>query len=104
MIDILIHDRPPVPTKAKRLVPAAEVLRYKKALGMALEALQFYADPENYHAMSFLADRPAGGFADDFNRNHGHEFYDRPMPGKLARATIKKLVKHYGDLATVSRS
>ena len=40
------------------------------------EALEFYADPENYHAIGFRFDRPCGGFADDFSDDHGHEFYD----------------------------
>jgi len=52
-------------------------------------ALEFYADPENYHAIMFLVDRPAGGFADDFDTEHGHEFYDRPMPGKRARRALE---------------
>jgi hypothetical protein len=95
----LEHDRPKdIPTKATRLVPAAEVEHYKKALGIALEALRFYADPESYHAIAFMVDRPAGGFADDFSKNHGHDFYDRPMPGKIGRAAIKKLENNYGDL------
>ena len=45
-------------------------------------ALAFYADPESYHAISFLPDRPAGAFADDFSFD---EEYNRDMPGKLAR-------------------
>ena len=55
------------------------------------EALEFYADPENYHAIGFRFDRPCGGFADDFSEDHGHDFYDRPMPGKLARETLDAL-------------
>ena len=51
------------------------------------EALEFYANPENYHAMAFLYDPPCGGFAEDFS-DAGHEDYDRPMPGKTAREAL----------------
>lgn len=51
-------------------------------------ALEFYADPQSYHAIAFLVDRPAGGFADDFDDEHGDEFYERPMPGKTARRAL----------------
>jgi hypothetical protein len=60
----------------------------QKRLLRAEEALSFYADPENYHAISFLLDRPCGGFADDFSEDHGHADYERPMPGKLAREVL----------------
>lgn len=80
-----------------------EIEKYKRALGIALDALAEYADPETYHAIAFMADRPAGSFADDFDRKHGHEFYDRPMPGKLARSTLKSLAKRYPDLPYYSR-
>lgn len=50
------------------------------------EALLQYADPESYHAVAMLVDRPAGWFADDFDG--GHEGYDRPMPGKHAREVV----------------
>jgi hypothetical protein len=54
------------------------------------EALEFYADPETYHGCAFLFDRPTGGFDDDFDSDHGHEDYNRPMPGKLARAALSE--------------
>ncbi len=57
----------------------------------AVEALEEYANPENYHAVAFLFDRPCGGFADDFSDDHGHPDYDRAMPGKLARETLRAL-------------
>ncbi len=52
------------------------------------EALEFYADPEEYHAIAFAADPPCGGFADDFDEDHGHPDYDRHMAGKRARAAL----------------
>jgi hypothetical protein len=55
------------------------------------EALEFYADPENYHAIAFLPNRPCGEFAEDFDENHGHPDYDRPMPGKRAREALKEM-------------
>jgi hypothetical protein len=54
------------------------------------EALEFYADPETYHAIAFLEERPCGNFMDDFSEDHGHEDYDRAMPGKLARAALAR--------------
>lgn len=53
------------------------------------DAVEFYANPETYHAISFLADPPCGDFADDFSEDHGDPFYDRAMPGKLAREALK---------------
>ncbi len=53
-----------------------------------IEALEFYADPENYHAISFWPDSPCGGFANDFSRTD-HEDYERPMPGKTARQALE---------------
>lgn len=62
------------------------------------EALAFYADPESYHAIGFLADRPCGAFADDFSEDHGDEYYNRPMPGKAAREALwAHLRPHIGD-------
>ena len=52
------------------------------------EALVFYADPETYHAVGFRFDPPTGGFDEDFDELHGHEFYDRPMPGATARRVL----------------
>lgn len=52
------------------------------------EALEFYADPETYHACTFLFDSPTGGFDEDLDEDHGHGRYDRPMPGKLARQAL----------------
>jgi hypothetical protein len=52
------------------------------------EALSFYADPGSYHAISFMLDRPCGGFADDFSDDHGDDFYRRRMPGALARRVL----------------
>lgn len=65
--------------RAERAEAANEKLR---------EALEFYADPETYHAITFMIDPPCGGFEDDFDEDHGDEFYDRPMPGKRARAAL----------------
>lgn len=61
------------------------------ALETATGALHFYADPETYHAIMFMVDRPAGGFADDFSDDHGDEFYNREMPGAAARAALKAI-------------
>ena len=75
----------------------AERQKYQEALGVAVEALQLYANEENYHAIAFLFDRPCGNFANDFNRVKDSN-YNRPMPGKTARAALLKLTEKYGDL------
>ncbi len=53
------------------------------------EALEFYADPETYHAVGFWFDPPCGGFMEDFDSEHGDPFYNRDMPGKTARAALE---------------
>ena len=72
----------------------ARMARDNMALEAVVEAvavaLQFYADPETYHACLFMFDPPTGGFDGDFDEAHGGE-YDRPMPGKLARETLAAL-------------
>lgn len=87
------------------MVRNKELEMYQRALGTAMEALQMYADPESYHAVAFMVDRPAGSFADDFGskREHGHPYYERHMPGKLARKTLKRLTSKYGDLVVINR-
>lgn len=55
-----------------------------------VDALRFYANAESYHAVTIIADRPAGEFADDMSADHGDEYYTRAMPGKTARAALKK--------------
>lgn len=71
--------------------------QYKRALGIAIDALRFYADPETYHAIMIVPDRPAGLFADDFGPDNDFE-YQRPMPGRCARDAIERLGAEYGDL------
>lgn len=78
-----------------------EIEKYKRALGIAMDALEMYADPRSYHAVAFLFDRPCGDFADDFSRDRWSD-YNRPMPGKAARAAMRKLAKRYGNLAYLS--
>lgn len=53
-----------------------------------IEALTFYALPGTYHAIAFMPDPPAGEFAEDFDENHGDNFYQRAMPGSRARAAL----------------
>ena len=57
-----------------------------------LEAgLEFYADPDSYHAIVVVTDRPCGEFADDFsdpNTQGWDDDHDREMPGKYARALL----------------
>lgn len=59
---------------------AAEIVRLREALG-------FYADPENYHAIAIFGDRPCGMIADDVG-SVDHPDYDRWMNGRYARAVL----------------
>lgn len=80
-----------------------ELERYKRLAGMLYGALEDYANPEFYHACAILCDPPGGGIDKDFGtkREHKHPDYDRPMPGKLARATLRKAKKQYGNLTMI---
>lgn len=60
-------------------------------LDQAIDALAFYANPESYHALVIVGDPPCGGFADDFSDDHGFDYYDRPMPGALAREVLRAM-------------
>ena len=76
-------------TLSEIVIEAATAITTLQAqLERMTEALTFYADPENYHAVMILGDRPCGLFAEDFSDDHGHEDYDRPMPGKRAREAL----------------
>lgn len=61
--------------------------RLQNRVAQLEQALSFYADPDTYCAMTIMTDPPCGEFADDFSDDHGGD-YDRPMPGKCARAAL----------------
>lgn len=77
--------------------------QYRRLCGMLLDTLSIYGDPDFYFAIAILPDRPAGGFADDADKRHRatHD-YERPMPGKRARASIRKAVRQYPDLTVTA--
>jgi hypothetical protein len=79
-----------------------ELEQYRRVVGILMSALEFYADPETYHAIMIVGDRPCGDFEQDFSDDHGHEHYDRPMPGKLARETIQRVTATYPELTYYS--
>lgn len=83
---------------------AETIEQYKRLCGMLWEALETYGDPEFYHAIAFLADPPAGNFAEDFEEEHGHPDYDRAMPGKLARMALSMAREQYPDLVITTSS
>lgn len=62
----------------------------RAALVVALNALENYADPESYRAMTISVDRPAGWFADDFSPTE-HPHYTRKMPGAAARRALWRI-------------
>ena len=70
---------------------------YRAAMSMLYDALMVYADPEFYHAIMIIPDRPTGGFDEDVSLVEWSD-YDRPMPGKLARDTIDEVCKKFGHL------
>lgn len=70
--------------------------RWKALAGEMAEALAFYADPGQYHAITFFTDPPCGGFAGDFSEDHGDASYDRPMPGKIARTALTAYTQAIG--------
>lgn len=75
----------------------ATLERHQRLSGTLHDALKFYADPESYHAIAFMCDRPCGEFADDFGPvTHPH--YSRIMPGKHARQTLQEAERDFGDL------
>lgn len=76
--------------------------RYQRLAGTLFDALVEYGNPEFYHAVTIVADQPAGSFADDLDDNHAHPDYNRPMPGKLARETIGIVYGVYGDMTISS--
>lgn len=67
----------------------------EKALILAVEALQFYADPATYFAVGFLADPPAGDFVQDFDETDLGE-----KPGKAARIALTEIEKVLFDETT----
>lgn len=62
-----------------------------KIIDELVKTLLFYADSDSYFAITFLSDPPCGEFMTDFDEEHEFTDYDRPMPGKRARQTLKKL-------------
>lgn len=74
---------------AKKMMDEIDRLRADRI--KLIDALAFYGDAQTYHAITFWFDPPCGGFEDDFDDEHGEPFYDREMPGKLARETLREL-------------
>jgi hypothetical protein len=53
---------------------------------LLIEALKFYADPENYFAIAFFPDPPCGEFINDFS-----ETENGLRPGKKAREVLNAI-------------
>jgi len=68
--------------------------RVEDILQKAINVLEFYANPDTYFAIAFIADQPAGEFVDDFSNDHGCDQYERPMPGKMARYAIDYIAQN----------
>jgi len=72
----------------------ARIAKYEKLCCILIDALQMYANPEFYHGIMIIPDRPAGGFDEDVSSVKKLGFdYNRPMPGKLARTALRKAEK-----------
>ena len=85
------------------MTKADKLKQYQDLCGMLWEALQEYGDPDFYRAVAFMADRPAGGFADDLDESYSNLAYNRPMPGKLARETMENAIAEFGELVILTR-
>lgn len=68
------------------------VRRHDRALILAIETLALYANPESYHAIAMLYDRPCGWFEGDVSKTD-HPHYDRKMHGAAARKALAKIQK-----------
>lgn len=66
------------------------VERQNRALILAIETLELYADPKSYHAVAIFCNRPSGWFADDVSKTD-HPHYDRKMHGAAARKALVKI-------------
>ena len=67
----------------------------KEVLGLLIDAVWFYANPQTYFAIALLKDEPCGEFASDFD-----ETYLGYKPGKRARDTLDRaeaLVMNFDD-------
>jgi hypothetical protein len=71
-----------------------ELTKARMEIARLVTALEFYAEPDNYFATTFLFDPPCGEFRDDFSRDRWTKLrqFDRAMPGKRARRAIAKYV------------
>lgn len=78
--------------KRPATLAAAHGSASRRALIIAIEVLALYADPESYHGIAMICDRPSGWFADDVSKT-GHPHYDRKMHGAAARKALVKIQK-----------
>lgn len=76
-------------SKMQPSIDREKIAELQRVVQVKDEALQFYADPGQYHAILVVGDPPCGGFVDDFDSAHGDPLYDRPMPGKTARKALE---------------
>jgi hypothetical protein len=70
-----------------RMVATTSVKRARRITDLTA-ALEFYADPETYYGIGFLADSPCGEFAQDFSDDHGDDTLPGPRPGARARRAL----------------
>ena len=76
-------------------IHAREETRKRREL---MNALRFYADPDTYFAIGWFPDSPCGEFIEDFDERYtdfSSNRYNRKMPGKLARETIRDQYRMY---------
>lgn len=77
---------------------ADQIEQYKALCGLLHDALREYANPEFYFAIAIIPDRPAGGFADDLDDEHGCLELPGFRPGKLARETLAEAHAQFGEI------
>jgi hypothetical protein len=66
--------------------------RHDRALILAIETLALYANPESYHAIAMIYERPCGWFEGDVSKTD-HPHYAREMHGDAARKALAKIQK-----------
>ena len=87
-----------------RGVPKREcpkIVSRDKVLVALWEALEFYADPDTYFAISMIPDRPCGELMEDFEEPNSKDpvwgnvwdTHATPKPGKRAREALNEAIK-----------
>jgi hypothetical protein len=76
------------------LITADYIVHVHNAMDVVLDALEFYAEPLTYFAVSVLSDPPSGAIMEDFSRVEREiDGVIVNVPGKMAREALEALRK-----------